>query len=30
MGKKMAPAYGNLFMGKLEENLNELGYGKGS
>ena len=25
MGTKMAPAYANLFMGKLEENLNELG-----
>ena len=25
MGTKMAPAYANLFMGKLDENLNELG-----
>ena len=25
MGTKMAPAYANLFMGKLEEKLNELG-----
>ena len=25
MGTKMAPAYANLFMGKLEEKLRELG-----
>ena len=25
MGTKMAPAYANLLMGKLEEKLNELG-----
>ena len=25
MGAKMAPGYANLFMGKLEEKLNELG-----
>ena len=25
MGAKMAPAYANLFLGKLEEKLNELG-----
>ena len=25
MGTKMAPTYANLFMGKLEEKLNELG-----